>query len=62
VARRPFASVKSTVDQQSLDLAVLSSSLSTDEPGAFGGILPTDAGLVAQTEDHGPLPDHLRRP
>jgi calcineurin-like phosphoesterase family protein len=47
----PFAIFKSPVYQQPLDFESHSSALSIDEPGAYGVILLTDAGLIVHTED-----------
>lgn len=47
----PFAIFKSPVHQQPLDFVSASSSLSVDEPGAYGIILLSDDGPVVHTED-----------
>lgn len=47
----PWTVFKSPCHQGVVDLTDLNSSLSVDEPGAYGLILLTDAGIVAHSED-----------
>lgn len=48
----PFAVFKSPVHQQPLDFSSASSSLSVDEPGAYGVLLLNDSGVVVHSEDY----------
>ena len=57
----PWAMVKSTCHQGPLDLGDPDSSLSIDEPGAYGVILLTPRGPVIHTEDVTETPPVLHR-
>lgn len=48
-----FTMLKSTCHQGPLDLVSLDSSLSIDEPGAYGVLLLTEDGVIAHSEDVG---------
>jgi 3',5'-cyclic AMP phosphodiesterase CpdA len=52
----PVAILKSPCHQMPMTLGDHDPSLSIDEPGAYGLLLLTDAGMVVHTEDFG-LPD-----
>ncbi|PHQ85518.1 MAG: phosphodiesterase [Thalassobium sp.] len=49
----PFTLFKSTCHQAPLDLRSHDSTISIDEPGAYGVLLLTDEGVVAHSEDVG---------
>ncbi len=49
----PFTMFKSPCHQAPLDLINADSTLSIDEPGAYGVVLLTDGGVIAHTQDVG---------
>ena len=48
----PFSIFKSPVHQQPMDLRACDTSLSVDEPAAYGILLLTPDGVIAHTEDY----------